>query len=70
MNQSSNNELITYPHSIFIEPINNVINNSIIHKQGDPESNPIQYILEEQNNILNYLNKFQNIKYQIELKVI
>ena len=52
------------------EPINNVINTYVIRKEGDPESNSIQYILNEQNNILNYINRFQNIKYQIELKVI
>ena len=50
--------------------INNVVNTYVIRKEGNPESNSIHYILNEQNNIINYLNRFQNIKYQIELKVI
>ena len=29
------------------EPINSVIHNYNIRKQGEPESNPIQYILEQ-----------------------
>ena len=72
MNQLNLDDLIIPPPTEFadIPPINDVINTNVIRKQGDPESNPIQYILEEQNQILNYLNLFQNIKYKIELKVI
>ena len=58
------------PEFADIPQINNTIDNYIIYKQGPPQSNPIQYILEEQNNIMNYLNEFHSIKYQIELKVI
>ena len=58
------------PEFTDIPQINNIIYIYIIYKQGPPQSNPIQYILEEQNNIMNYLNEFHSIKYQIELKVI
>ena len=63
-------DIIPPPSEFADTPITNVINNYVIETEGTPEPNPLHYIMEEQNNILNYLNHFQTIKYQIELKVI
>ena len=72
MNQSDFDDVVIPPPNEFadIVPLDNVIDTYSITKRGDPELNPIYYVLEEQDNVLNYLNQIQNIKYQIELKVI
>ena len=51
-------------------PISEVIDYLVIRKEGSPDASVINYIIEEKDRIINYLNEFQDIKYQIELKVI
>ena len=67
MNENEFDDIIIPPPSQFADIVwlDNVIISRTFPKHSSPDSDVIEYVMDEQYLIVNYLNKFQDIKYQI-----